>query len=74
MNGQIKTMKYIDIYQNLRPFHPEDEINGIICVSKFQPCCVCGHPTCYVEINYEGYFCSEECLQQFEDNMRQNEK
>lgn len=62
-------MKYIDIYQNLRPFHPEDEINGIICVSKFKPCSICGHPTCYVEINYEGYFCSEECLQKFEDEL-----
>ena len=55
-------MKYIDIYQYLRPFHPEDEINGIICAPKFQPCGVCGHPTCYVEINYEGYICSEECM------------
>ena len=63
-------MKYIDIYQNLRPFHLEDEINGIICASYFRPCSVCGHPTCYVEINYEGYFCSEECLQRFEDNIK----
>jgi hypothetical protein len=62
-------MKYIDIYQYLRPFELKDEINGIICVANFQPCSVCGHPTCYAEINYEGYFCSEECLQKFEDEL-----
>lgn len=62
-------MKYIDIYQYLRPSELKDEINGIVCVSKFKPCSVCGHPTCYAEINYEGYFCSEECLQKFDDEI-----
>lgn len=60
-------MKYIDIYSNMRPQDPEK--HGIMCSYKFAPCSVCGHPTCYVEINYEGYFCSEECLEQFENEL-----
>lgn len=24
--------------------------------------CVCGKPTRYIDINYEGYVCSEECM------------
>lgn len=29
------------------------------------PCCVCGELTHFCEINYEGYFCSEECEASF---------
>lgn len=65
--ARVILMKYIDIYSNMRPQDPEK--HGIMCSYKFAPCSVCGHPTCYVEINYEGYFCSEECLEQFENEL-----
>ncbi len=61
-------MKFIDLYGDMRP--GKDEKFGIICVPNFMPCSVCGHPTCYAEINYEGYFCSEECLEKFEEQLK----
>lgn len=33
-------------------------------------CSVCGKLTQFIEINYEGYFCSSECLYEFEKKMR----
>lgn len=33
------------------------------------PCCVCGEPTHFCEINYEGYFCSEECETAFSEKL-----
>ena len=31
-------------------------------ISKEIGLCVCGKPTRYIDINYEGYVCSEECM------------
>ena len=30
-------------------------------------CAVCNALTSYIEINYEGFFCSEECLEKFDE-------
>lgn len=37
-------------------------------------CSVCGEMTSYAEINYEGFFCSEECLEKFDKKYFQEEK
>lgn len=34
-----------------------------------KPCCVCGKPTHFCEINYEAYFCSDECERAFTDSI-----
>jgi hypothetical protein len=31
-------------------------------ISKEIGLCACGKPTRYIDINYEGYVCSEECM------------
>jgi len=31
-------------------------------ISKEIGLCVCGKPTRYIDINYERYVCSEECM------------
>ena len=31
-------------------------------ISKEIGLCLCGKPTRYIDINYEGYVCSEECM------------
>lgn len=40
----------------------EEERDCIIRLLSPGRCCVCGRPTEFVEINYEDYFCSEECV------------
>ena len=46
---------------------PKDKLpsNILLCRGLYK-CSVCGEITSYVEINYEGYFCSEECLEKFD--------
>ena len=56
-------MKYIDKFPNMHPI--EDEIEGIIRGHHSKPCCMCGKMTEYIDINAEGYICSEECRREF---------
>lgn len=37
-------------------------------------CSICNTLTSYIEINYEGFFCSEECLEKFDKKYFQEEK
>lgn len=37
---------------------------------KIGKCSVCGEPTQFIEINYQGYFCSTECLDKFERDIQ----
>jgi hypothetical protein len=30
------------------------------------PCMICGEPTSYAEVNYEGWICSTECLEKID--------
>lgn len=57
-------MKYDILYPAMRPI--VDEKHGVIRGTEKCPCGVCGEPTEYIEINYEGYFCSEECLNEMD--------
>ena len=34
-----------------------------------EPCCVCGKPAKYIEINFEAGFCSAECLAKYNDGF-----
>lgn len=44
-----------------------DEVkDGIMRSNETCPCSICGHPTEYIEINYEGYFCSDECVDEMD--------
>lgn len=56
-------MKYADKFPDMKPI--VDERHNIIRSRTAEPCSVCGELTDYVEINYEGYFCSEECENEF---------
>lgn len=46
-----------------------EERDGIMRGTSKEACCVCGRLTEFVEINYEAYFCSEECLAVFENRI-----
>lgn len=37
-------------------------INEYIKSNTEQPCCVCGKKTNLIEINYQDYFCGDECV------------
>lgn len=58
-------MKFKDKYPNMLPVHEEHEM--IIRGSKEIPCHQCGELTEYIEINYQGALCSEECLDEMDD-------
>ena len=62
-SSYVKTeaiMKFSELYPDMKPV--VDERNGIIKGTKYCACSWCGKPTKYIEINYESYFCSEECV------------
>ena len=63
-------MKYKDLHPNMTPIDSEE--GGVIRGHATEPCCVCGHPTEYIEICSEAHFCSEECLNEFYDTFWQN--
>lgn len=51
------------------------QVCGCMMYSKYTgPCHVCGAPTHYIEINYDGWFCSSECLRIFEEPLKQEVK
>ena len=58
-------MKFDDKYPNQTPDHP-DTAEGMIVVETEKPCNGCGKLTSWVEINYMAYFCSDECIAEFE--------
>ena len=60
-------MKFSEKYPNMKPIH--EEIDAIIRGTTLKPCHWCKSPTEYVDINYEGPFCSDECLYEFEDSI-----
>lgn len=43
-------------------------MTGIICEATGR-CEECGCPCDFIEINYEAYFCSEECERAFESRI-----
>lgn len=43
-----------------------DAADDLLKGAEVGKCFVCGKPTQFVEINYEEYFCSSECLHEFE--------
>ena len=53
-------MLYSEKFKDMRPL--KDEVGGICRGHEQGRCCICGAETRYFEINYEAYFCSEECL------------
>ena len=58
-------MKFIDKFSSMKKI---DEVQGSIMRStESKPCSICGEMTEYIEINYEGYFCSEECVKKMDD-------
>lgn len=62
-------MKYKDKFQDMVPIHDEREC--IILGTQDIPCYICKELTRFVEINYESSFCSEECMDRFEDTIYQ---
>lgn len=53
-------MKYSDKFPNMK--YIDDVCDGMLRGQRQQPCVICGELTEFVEINYEAYFCSEECV------------
>lgn len=58
-------MKFIDKYPTMKPI--VEEHNGIARGRDMGKCCVCHQPTDFIEINYEAYICSDECLNKMDD-------
>lgn len=53
-------MKFIEKFPWITPIFEERE--NMIRVNRASPCYICGCQCDYVEVNYEAYFCSEECV------------
>lgn len=66
-------MKYKDLYPNLKPiFEQANDPYANVIKSEHgegRPCHVCKDYTEYVDIDYEGPFCSHECLAKFEKSI-----
>ena len=54
-------------YPNMKPIN--EEHRNIMRGKEAQPCCVCGRMTTYIEINYEAYFCSDECVNKMDKEV-----
>ena len=49
-------------------YMPKNKLpSNIIQGQNICKCSVCNALTSYIEINYEGFFCSEECLEKFDE-------
>lgn len=64
-------MKFADKYLDMNTVDDEEE--GMIRAKTPEPCCQCGTQTMFVDINYEAFFCSEECRHEFERPLMQSE-
>jgi len=53
--------------------HMEEVREGLIWSKMVGPCFVCGFPTHFIEINYQGYFCSSECLDKMDQECDKRE-
>lgn len=60
-------MLYDEKYRNIPIMSLGDDC--YLHCAEAQPCCVCGRLTHFCEINYEGYFCSDECEAQFAQGL-----
>lgn len=58
-------MKFIDRYPTMKPII--EEHNCIIRGCSMDKCCICHQPTEFIEINYEAYICSDECLNKMDN-------
>lgn len=56
-------MKFKRKYPNLQ-FN--EEADGILKGRHIAACEVCGELTDYIEMNYEAYFCSDECVKEMD--------
>lgn len=48
---------------------PYGDNENFIVSDDDRPCCVCGRPTRFVEINYQARFCSKVCIDSFEKEI-----
>lgn len=64
-------MKYKDLYPDLKPIFEQanDPYANIILGYNKNACHWCKELTNYVDIDYEGSFCSQECLASFEKTL-----
>lgn len=60
-------MLYEKLYPHMKRIN--EERDGIMRGTCKEPCCMCGRLTEYIEINYQDYFCSEECLAEFDNRL-----
>jgi hypothetical protein len=52
------------IFEKMFPYakHLEEVLEGLIYSNVVGLCFACGYPTHFIEINYQDYFCSDECV------------
>lgn len=43
--------------------------NGIMMGSEEKHCLICGRPTRFIEVCSEAYFCSDECVREFDKQV-----
>ena len=63
----VKILKYNIMFPDM---HHLQVISGILYCDDARPCCMCGHLTHYVDICYEARFCSTECMDEFEKDLK----
>ena len=62
-------MRYSIKYLTMAPI--VEERDGIMCGHGKRPCCVCGRPTRYIDIDFEVHVCSDKCRQKYTDEYMQ---
>lgn len=60
-------MKLIEKYPDITYMNDDD--CDFIRSQISKPCTWCLEPTEFIEIYYEGPFCSDECLEKFENSL-----
>lgn len=52
------------IFEALFPYakHLEEVREGLIWVNDIGPCFICGRLTHFADLDYQDYFCSDECI------------
>lgn len=59
-------MKFKDMKRTKDMYGFEFVESGVMVGSKNHGCLMCGEPTEYIEVCSESYFCSHECVEEFD--------
>lgn len=63
-------MKFSEKYPNAKP--GQEVETGVLYGSQSDNCANCGWLTNFVELNYQAHFCSDECIEAFDNEVFKN--